>query len=165
MVALAASKYAAYRRILTGTPVAESPLDAYAQFKILDPTILGHTSFTSFKARYAEYEEGYDPRTGRRFPKLLGYRNLPELQANMARFSSRVTRAEVSDAPPKVYQKRYFSLSLVQRRVYDELREKFVVDLSAGGVITAANVLARYTRQAATRLGVSTSQSTKGAQK
>lgn len=57
-VLLAAAKYAPYRRILTGTAYANSPLDLYAQFKFLHPDILGHSTFTSFRARYAEDAHG-----------------------------------------------------------------------------------------------------------
>lgn len=153
---LAAARYAPYRRILTGTPSAEGPLDLYAQFKFLSPDILGFGSFLAFKARYAEYEDGYDPRTGRRYPKLKGYLHLDELQAKIAPYSMRVTRAEVSDAPPKIYVKRYFALSPRQRAVYDNLRERYIAELSDGETITAANVLARYTRlqQIASNIGV-----------
>lgn len=143
--ARAAGRYAPYRRILTGTPAAEGPLDLFSQFAFLDTSILGFTSYYAFRARYAKFEEGYDPRTGRTFPKLAGYLNVEELAGKMAPYSMRVTRAEISDAPPKIYAKRYFSLSEKQRAVYTELREKFIVELS-DGQITAANVLARYTR-------------------
>ena len=54
---LGAAKYAPYRRILTGTAVTNAgPLDLYTQFKFLDPYILGHSTFTSFRAQYAVTE-------------------------------------------------------------------------------------------------------------
>lgn len=140
------ARRAPYRRILTGTPVAEGPLDAYSQFKILDPALLGFTSYYAFRARYARFEDGYDPRAGRRFPKLVGYQNVDELQAKIAAASVRVTRAEVSDAPPKVYGKRYFELTPRQRVVYDALRDRYVAELASGARIAAPNVLARYVR-------------------
>jgi len=55
-------QYADYRRILTGTPVTQSPLDLYSQFQFLDSTILNYKSFYAFKARYAELKN----------PALLG---------------------------------------------------------------------------------------------
>src|SRR5690606_12410441 len=42
--AIRLSRYAAYRRIMTGTPITNSPMDAYSQFDFLDPSILGHSS-------------------------------------------------------------------------------------------------------------------------
>lgn len=41
-----------YRRILTGTPITKNVTDVYAQFKFLDPQILGYDSFYSFRNQY-----------------------------------------------------------------------------------------------------------------
>jgi SNF2 family DNA or RNA helicase len=46
-----------YRRILTGLIAPKSPLDLYCQFEFLDKQILGHQTFTTFKARYAIEEK------------------------------------------------------------------------------------------------------------
>lgn len=43
---------------LSGTPMPHSPLDVFAQFKALDPTVFG-AAFTSFKKRYAMWG-GYE---------------------------------------------------------------------------------------------------------
>ena len=43
-----------YRRILTGSPVTNSPLDLYAQCAFLDPWLLDHSSWFTFRARYAQ---------------------------------------------------------------------------------------------------------------
>jgi SNF2 family DNA or RNA helicase len=45
---------AAYRRIGTGTPITNSPVDAFAQFEFLESGLLGTTSYRSFVAEYAE---------------------------------------------------------------------------------------------------------------
>jgi len=176
--ALASSKYAPYRRILTGTPVAESPFDAYAQFKFLDPAILGFSEFSSFKARYADigvtgdraFREVHDrvyareiaagrqppvaegiaiteaARIGKTWDEVKEYRNLEELSLKIGAFSSRVLRSEVSDAPAKIYAKARFQLTPRQRAFYDELRDKFIAELSSEEVVSTSNVLARYTR-------------------
>ena len=46
------SKDTRYKMIMTGTPVSQSPLDFFGQYKFLDPCIFGK-SFTKHKARYA----------------------------------------------------------------------------------------------------------------
>jgi len=46
--------YSKYRRIMTGTPINNSPFDAFSQFSFLDENILQTTSFFAFKAEYAE---------------------------------------------------------------------------------------------------------------
>lgn len=45
---------ALFRRILTGTPVTQSPVDLFSQFAFLDPFIMGTQSFVTFKATYCE---------------------------------------------------------------------------------------------------------------
>ena len=47
------SYLADYRRILTGSPVTKSPLDLYTQCHFLDPWLLGHDSYYTFRTRYA----------------------------------------------------------------------------------------------------------------
>src|SRR6187401_2174955 len=46
-----------HKRILTGLISPKSPLDLYCQFEFLDKRILGHETFTTFKARYAIEEK------------------------------------------------------------------------------------------------------------
>ena len=46
-------KNAKYKRILTGSPVTKSPLDLYKQCEFLDPWRLDHTSWYTFRTRYA----------------------------------------------------------------------------------------------------------------
>ncbi len=50
---LSLSKEAKYRRILTGSPVTQSPMDLWSQMDFLDPEILGQQSFYAFRTRYA----------------------------------------------------------------------------------------------------------------
>lgn len=55
---LAAGHHAEYRRILDGTPVANSPFDIYPPVKFLDSTIwrtIGCGSFGAFKTRFADW--------------------------------------------------------------------------------------------------------------
>ena len=144
MLAIGRHPHAVMRRTTDGTPCAESPLDFWAPFQFLDPKILQCPTFFSFKVRYAVQEEGYAA-GGRTFKKVVGYRNLDDLQARIAPYSHRVLRSEVSDAPPKVYQRRLFQLSQAQRRVYDSLREEYRAELSYGDV-TVAHVLTRLLR-------------------
>lgn len=144
------SKRAKAKRILDGTPASEHPLELFAQYRFLDPNILGFTNYTAFKARYAIYEDAhaYNKSTGgtTTYPKLVSYAHLDELMAKVAPFTDRVLRADVFDMPAKVYQKERYQLSDEQTRVYGELRELYRTELQSGAYITAANVLVRYLR-------------------
>lgn len=134
---LARGKAAAYRRILTGTPVANSPFDVFTQFQFLNPAIwhkIGCRSFAAFKNFFGVWRDMMDPRSGRMFRDLVRYRNLNHLAAITERVGSRVTKAEVLDLPPKLYSKRYFALSPEQVRAYAEMATSFELRFEAGEV-------------------------------
>ena len=69
-------KYAFYKRILTGSPVTKSPLDLFSQCYFLDPSLLGFSSYFSFRARFADLVER--SMNGRNFKLVTGYKNLNE---------------------------------------------------------------------------------------
>ena len=76
---------AKYRRILTGSPVTKSPLDLFSQCAFLDPWLLGHESYWTFKARYAVTRK--IQAHGRQVEIVVGYRNLGELSEKIQPFS------------------------------------------------------------------------------
>lgn len=132
------------KRALDGTPSDEEPLNLWSQCAFLDPNLLGHRSFFTFRRRYAVLEEGYAP-GGRTFQKVAGYQNLEELRDKLSKFSSRLRRADISDAPPKTYNKRYFQLTPTQREVYDRLRDEYMANLG-GEDVPVSHVLTRLIR-------------------
>ena len=106
--ALKLGAFAKYKRILTGTVVGNSPFDVYSQFGFLDPKVLGHNSFFTFKNRYGVFEQRF--------------------------------------AGTHKYQKRYFQMSPEQARLYENLREEFIVELKNGLTLTASLALVRMLR-------------------
>lgn len=126
---VALGRHAVYRRIATGTPYAEGPLDIYAPCRFLSDAILACRSFLSFKHEYADWE-ARQTTTGRSYQVLMCYKNLDKLKAMLAPHSYRVLKVDCLDLPPKVYQKRYFELGKEQRRVYDKLREEYLLEMS-----------------------------------
>lgn len=116
-------RHAAYRRIATGTPITNSPLDAYAQFKFLDPWILGYTNFTAFKNQYAILETGFNHKTGREYKQIVGYRNTDELKEKIAHVSARVRKADCLDLPAKIYERRYVEMTSEQRKAYNDFAD------------------------------------------
>ena len=111
---------APYRRILTGTPVTNNPLDVYSQLEFLNKNILGFSSFYSFRNRYCVFHESVQNGRIVKFPKF--YTNLAELEQKVKKFSYRVTKDECLDLPEKVYLKRHCELTKEQKKVYDELK-------------------------------------------
>ena len=144
-VCLKLGQYAAMRRLATGTPADQGPLKLWSQFMFLDPTILGHKSFFTFKHHYAEWKKEYNGQTGTEYDALVGYKNLPELLSRIKPFIFRVTKEECFDLPPKIYQKHRFTLTKEQRQLYTKLQEEYRAEL-AQGQITVPHVLTRMMR-------------------
>jgi SNF2 family DNA or RNA helicase len=140
---------APYRRILTGTPINNSPFDIYTQIRFLDPLFwkkAGFLTYSEFKAYFGIWEKGYNKAQEREFSYVVGYRNLDELQRILEPISSRVLKVDVLDLPPKLYSKRYFELSPEQRRVYTELKEQALTVLATGDLVTVPLVITRLLR-------------------
>ena len=98
------SPYAKYRRILTGSPVTKSPLDLYKQCDFLQPELLDHSSYYTFRTRYAVMKTANFG--GRSVQIVVGYRNLEELANKLKVFSFRVLKDDCLDLPPKTFMKR-----------------------------------------------------------
>ena len=140
---LALGKKAAYRRILTGSPVTKSPMDLYSQCAFLDWTLLGYNSFYAFRARYAVVK----PQVfgGRTVQQVVGYRNIEELSEKLKKFTFRVTKDECLDLPEKIYTKRTVELSDEQKKAYGEMRNLCVTAIS-GAQVTVTAVITQILR-------------------
>lgn len=139
-------KQAVLRRILTGTPVTNGPLDIFAQFKFLGEDILGFTNYYSFKHYFAEWEKETNYRTGHQYEVLTGYRNLKELQDIVDAHGVRVTKEECLDLPEKIYQTRYVEMTPAQRKLYNDIIQRSMMEFDNGEEMTVSNVLSKLLR-------------------
>ena len=114
-------KTVAYKRLLTGSPVTKSPLDLYSQVAFLDKSLLGHSSFYTFRARYAVMHEIDMGGRSVMLPKY--YTNLEELEKNIKTFSYRCRKVECLDLPEKLYTQYYINLKEEHQQAYDRLRK------------------------------------------
>ena len=138
---------AKYRRVLTGTPVTNSPMDLYAPMTFLSNTIFGR-SFWTFKCRYAVLEDQYGA-GGRSFKAVVGYRRLDELAKKLEPHSSRYRQADCLDLPDTIYVVRRVSLGAKQGKIYEQLRDQAIVELEEMeliGSISAPLTLTRILR-------------------
>jgi len=138
------AKKAQVKRILTGTPITQGPLDLYTQMEFLGKEILGHSSYYAFRARYALIKDGYGP-GGKTFKRVVGYRNVDELIEKVAPYSFRVTKDECLDLPAKVYEHIYVELSKEQRKLYTQIKDEFIAEFD-GKELTAPLALTRLLR-------------------
>ena len=131
-------KLAARKVIMTGTPIAKDPLDFYAQFYFLDPNILGHHTFTTFKAHYAKLEEKIFRHKGVERPVkiITGWNDLDGLEARVASFSRRILKKECLDLPDKVYSHREVAMSKEQWQHYEALEENLITEVEGRSVAT-----------------------------
>jgi len=112
-----------YKLILTGTPVTQSPLDLFAQYKFLNSSIFGD-GITKFKDRYAEIDH---------FGRVVAYKHLDEMADKAHSIAYRVKKEDVLDLPPFVDEVMYCELT-ESRQIYDEIRDAVKASFSKGNV-------------------------------
>jgi SNF2 family DNA or RNA helicase len=139
---------AKYKRILTGTPVANSVFDLYSQFSFLDQDIFGQSYF-AYKHQYAEILPDNHPTImaikarGARFtPAVVAkdrngkpiYKNLDKLKQIIAPHSFTCRLEDCTDLPPTIYEQIYYQLEPKQRKLYEELKTKARIELENDSV-------------------------------
>jgi len=135
--------HAKYRRILTGSPITKSPLDLYKQCDFLAPELLGHSSYYSFRTRYAIMKTANFG--GRSVQIVVGYRNLPELTDMLKAFSYRVLKDECLDLPKKTFMKRVVKLTKEQDYAYKQMSQLALAQFQ-GKLMTTATVMTQLMR-------------------
>ena len=108
------------RRIATGSPITNSPLDLYSQCAFLNKSLLGCGSYYAFKNTYANIEK-IQNRQGQHYEKIISYKNLDKLSNLLEQFSYRITKKECLDLPEKIYTTRDVELTDAQKQVYKDM--------------------------------------------
>lgn len=114
--------------MLTGTPAAQSPVDAYGLAKLVNPQGVPKF-FTTFKEMVMF--------------KVTNYRWVPKENATQIVFNAlqpaiRYTKDECLDLPEMTYVRRNVELTKQQQKYYDLLKKRMVVQAS-GEEITSVN--------------------------
>lgn len=128
---------AKYKMILTGTPVQNSPMDVFSQWKFLDQNIFG-VSFYAFRNRYAVMGGYYNH-------QIIKFKNMDELTSKAHSVSYRITKGEALDLPEQIFLNRYCELEKEARKVYDTVMKESYAELM-DGEITATNILTKLMR-------------------
>ena len=134
---------AKYRRIMTGSPITKNPLDLYTQCYFLDPYLLDHASYYSFRNRYAIMKTMHV--RGRSIQVVHKFQNLSELSERVKDFSYRVLKEDCLDLPPKNFIKRHIQLTPAQKKVYEQMKKAAMAVLN-GKVSTTMTVLTQLMR-------------------
>jgi hypothetical protein len=114
--------------LMTGTPAAQSPLDAYGLAKLVNPNNVPRF-FGSFRDQI--------------MTKLTQFQWVPKANASEVVFNAlqpaiRFTKAECLDLPEMVYVKREIALTKQQVKYYNLLKQRMVME-AAGEEVTAVN--------------------------
>lgn len=125
------------RLALTGTPMPHSPLDLYAQYRLLDRSIYG-TSAQRFRMRYAEMG-GFEGR------EIVAWRNTEELMAKFRRIAFEARKQDVLDLPEEVDVEIEVELEPAAMKVYRQIDRAFWAEVEKG-TVTASNALVKLLR-------------------
>lgn len=129
---------AACRLILSGTPVQNSVVDLYSQYRFLDPGVFG-ANFYAFRNRYCQMG-GYGGH------EVVGYQHMDELTRKEHSIALRVTKAECLDLPGQTFVRRYVQLEPEARRLYAQIARASCAELENGEHVTASIVLTKLLR-------------------
>ena len=121
--------------MMTGTPAAQSPLDAYGLAKLVNPAAVPRF-FGSFRDQI--------------MVKITNFKWIPKENATGIVFNAlqpaiRFTKEECLDLPDMVYVKREIEMTRQQKKYYEELRKKLVMQIT-GEQITAMNAAVAMTK-------------------
>ena len=136
--AIELGKLAKYKRILSGTPVAQSPLDLWGQCQFLDANALPQSTYTGFKNQYAIVMLNKNGQ--RTYEQIIGYQNIDHLTKSIKPFSFRVMKKDCLDLPDKIYQKEIIPMTDEQEKVYREMKE-LAFSMLEDGLITSTNAV------------------------
>ena len=132
---------ASYRMCLSGTPMANSPLDVYGQYRFLDRTIFG--------TRHDEFLQEYAIMGGpeRRF--IVGFKNQQRLKEKFQSIAYTCRMSDIADRlklPPVLPDTElYVDLPSRDMKTSVELGREFVAECK-NGVIVVSNVLSKILR-------------------
>lgn len=130
-----------YRMCLSGTPMANSPLDVYGQYRFLDPTIYG-TKHYLFLQEYAIMG-------GPDLKFIVGFKNQKRLNEKFDSIAYHCKMSEIADRiklPDALPPTRIgVQLPARDRKTMEELSREFVADCGAGHIVVS-NVLVSLLR-------------------
>ena len=131
--------------LMTGTPIAHSPVDLLSQANLLHPSILSdrpgeYLNLLQFRSRYCVMG-GYQGR------KVLSFHHLEDLQARLKPHTLRRLKKDCLDLPEKLDPVIHtVTLTPESWRLYTEMRNHAIVQLASGDVSIAKQAVVKLIR-------------------
>ena len=116
------SDFCGFKLIMSGTPIAKTLLDEWAQFGFLDDKIIGIKYKTAFVQQFC-VTGGWQNK------EVIGSKNSEIFNKLIAPFTFRATKEELN-LPPKIYDELVFNITNEQRLAQEHLKETFVIELN-----------------------------------
>lgn len=121
-------KIVPHRYLVTGTPLAENPVDVYAQYRFLDPSIFG-TNFGAFRNEYEVIDPILTARIGHRIlDKNNPYKNLDKLREKM--FSCAFYIESSVELPEQTDIVKTFQMPVKTEKLYHSFLQEKVAELN-----------------------------------
>lgn len=121
---------ARFKYILSGTPVLNSPMDVFAQFRCLDGGETFGKNFFLFRAQYFWDKNAGMPKD-RYFPAWVPREGIAEkFNELIYRKGMRAVKDECLDLPPFIKKRVYVEMSAEQKRLYGQMAEDFIAFLN-----------------------------------
>lgn len=114
--------------MMTGTPAAQSPMDAYGLAKMVNPN-----SVPKFVSAFRDQVMQQVTRF-----KWVPKDNASEIVHDVLQPAIRFTKEQCMDLPDMVYTRRYAPITKQQKKYYEQLRKDMVIQ-AAGEDVTAVN--------------------------
>lgn len=147
-VCLRLSETAENKYILSGTPIAKSPEDLWAQIQFISAGYLGN--FYAFRARYVDYKKIKIRVPGgiREIQKPVRFKNLQELEEKLRPIILRRTKKECLDLPEKIYRPVYVDLTKEQKNHYYTMKHSLITQINNNQLCaSSASVLVQKLQQ------------------
>lgn len=129
---------AAYKLLLTGTPITNNAVDIWSEYRFLDKNIFG-SNFYSFRSKYFDMT-GFENHTPVMKPSMMH-----AYTGRIHSISYRAQKKDCLDLPETTDSIRTIELEPKAQKIYDDLVQKSYAELK-DGTLNARNILAQVLR-------------------
>jgi SNF2 family DNA or RNA helicase len=137
------AKYSTRRFILSGTPLAQSPVDLFSQVTFLSRTAIPYSTLTVFKSVFTH--QSVRVMGARSFTQITGFKNLDHLSEIVSNFATSMKKEDVLDLPEKIFESVAVAMTPEQEKAYLTMKEACLIELE-DTQLTATTALSKILR-------------------